>query len=131
MAKFTISSAAKNAGVGVETIRYYQRIGLIQEPTKPETGYRSYTNEDLQQLKFILRAKQLGFSLAEIKTLLSLGGRSCDETKQLASSKLDDVKGKIKDLKSIATTLEKLVESCESNRGNSACPIIEAISRDE
>ncbi|WP_432472161.1 MerR family transcriptional regulator [Amphritea sp. HPY] len=131
MARFTISSAARNAGVGVETIRYYQRIGLIQEPSKPVTGYRSYTNEDLQQLKFIQRAKQLGFSLAEIKTLLSLGDGSCDKTKQLASSKLDDVKGKIKDLKSIATTLEKLVESCESNRGNSACPIIEAISRDE
>lgn len=130
MAKFTISAAAKNTGVSVETIRYYQRIGLIKEPEKPKTGYRSYDNEALQQLKFIKRAKQLGFSLAEIKTLLSLGDGSCDKTLQLASNKLDDVKGKIRDLIAIAETLEGLVESCENNKGHSACPIIEAISRD-
>ncbi|WP_290700435.1 MerR family transcriptional regulator [Amphritea sp.] len=131
MAKFTISAAARDAGVGVETIRYYQRIGLIPQPPKPAIGYRSYTHEDLQQLRFIQRAKQLGFNLAEIKTLLSLEEMNCDETRQLASCKLDDVTGKIKDLQSIATTLETLIASCESNNGNSTCPIIEAISRDK
>ena len=131
MERLTISTAAKQAGVGVETIRYYQRIGLIQEPVKPVSGYRSYTNKDLQQLRFIQRAKLLGFSLSEIKTLLSLGEENCDQTKQLASSKLIDVKGKIKDLTAIADTLEKLVGSCESNGSSTACPIIEAISQTE
>lgn len=131
MAKLTISAAAKRAGIGVETIRYYQRIGLVQEPEKPVTGYRSYTNEDLKILKFIQRAKQLGFSLAEIKTMLSLGETSCNQTKQLASSKLDDVNRKIKDLTAIAATLKDLIESCGDNKIDTNCPIIDAMSEDE
>ncbi len=131
MAKLTISAAAKSARIGVETIRYYQRIGLVQKPVKPETGYRSYTNEDLKILKFIQRAKQLGFSLAEIKTMLSLGEASCNQTKQLASSKLDAVTSKIKDLTAIAATLEDLIESCGDNKVDSNCPIIDAMSEDE
>ncbi|WP_372834403.1 MerR family transcriptional regulator [Pontibacterium sp.] len=129
MDKLTISTAAKQAGVGVETIRYYQRIGLILEPAKPASGYRTYTDQNVQQIQFIQRAKKLGFSLVEIKTLLSLGEGSCDQTKQLASSKLDDVKGKIKDLRAIASTLETLISSCEDNSSNSSCPIIDAISQ--
>lgn len=129
MEKLTISTAAKRSGVGVETIRYYQRIGLILEPVKPASGYRTYTDQDVQQIQFIQRAKKLGFSLDEIKTLLSLGEGSCDQTKQLASSKLDDVKGKIKDLRAIASTLETLISSCEDNSSNSSCPIIDAISQ--
>lgn len=127
----TISAAARRAGIGVETIRYYQRIGLIEEPVKPVSGYRKYTNEDLRQLQFIQRAKQLGFSLADIKTLLSFGEGSCDKSKELAASKLDDVRGKIKDLTTIADTLEQLIVSCENNRSTTSCPIIETISQNE
>jgi len=129
MDKLTISTVAQKAGVGVETIRYYQRIGLILEPAKPASGYRTYAAQDVQQIQFIQRAKKLGFSLVEIKILLSLGEGSCDQTKQLASSKLDDVKGKIKDLRAIAHTLETLINSCEDNSSNTSCPIIEAISQ--
>ncbi|MCP4598456.1 MerR family transcriptional regulator [Neptuniibacter sp.] len=91
MNKLTISTVAKQAGVCFETIRYYQRIGLILEPAKPASGYRTYTDHDVQRIQFKQRAKKHGFSLVEIKTLLSLGKGSCDQTKQLASSKLDDV----------------------------------------
>lgn len=131
MSKLTISTVAKQAGVSVETIRYYQRIGLILEPSKPDSGYRTYTDQDVQQLQFIQRAKKLGFSLVEIRTLLSLGEANCDQTKQLASSKLVDVKDKIKDLCSIANTLEALINSCEDNSLKSSCPIIDAISQDK
>lgn len=129
MDRFTISAVARRAGIGVETIRYYQRIGLIKEPVKPVSGYRKYSNKDLEQLQFIQRAKQLGFSLAEIKVLLALGEGSCAQTKELAANKLDDVKGKIRDLTAIAHTLEQLLVSCESNRSTSSCPIIETISQ--
>lgn len=129
MGKLTISTAAKQAGVGVETIRYYQRIGLILEPTKPTSGYRIYTKQHIQQILFIQRAKKLGFSLGEIKMLLSLGGSDCNRTKQLASARLEDVKGKIKDLTAIANTLETLIDSCEGNNPQAPCPIIEVISQ--
>ncbi|MBY4677640.1 MerR family transcriptional regulator [Marinobacterium arenosum] len=128
MRKLTISAVAKQAGVGVETIRYYQRIGLLAEPVKPAAGYRTYSQRDIRQIHFIQRAKQLGFSLKEIKVLLSLEQGDCDRTRQLATHKLADVQNKIRDLKAIATTLEQLITSCERNESGSSCPIIDAIS---
>ena len=82
----TINVTAKKAGIGVETIRYYQRIGLINEPEKPLSGYRVYPEETVSRLRFILRAKELGFSLAEISNLLALGDGRCMETKELAAT---------------------------------------------
>ncbi len=80
----TINVTAKKAGIGVETIRYYQRIGLINKPEKPLSGYRVYSEETVSRLRFIQRAKELGFSLAEISNLLALGDGRCKETKELA-----------------------------------------------
>jgi len=127
--KLTISVVAKKAGVGVETVRYYQRIGLIQEPEKPITGYRIYPEEAITRLCFIQRAKQLGFTLSETSSLLGLGDGKCVETKELAHKKLESIKSKIKDLSSMAHALERLIESCEDNSEHKGCPIIKTISR--
>jgi Hg(II)-responsive transcriptional regulator len=125
----TINIIAKKAGVGLETIRYYQRIGLIEKPEKPLSGYRVYGENTVARLLFIQRAKELGFSLAEISSLLALGDGSCLETKALAMHKLDIIKSKLHDLQAIASTLEQLIQSCESNSVHHGCPIITAISK--
>jgi Hg(II)-responsive transcriptional regulator len=127
----TINITAKKAGIGVETIRYYQRIGLINKPEKPLAGYRVYSEKTVSRLRFIQRAKELGFSLAEISTLLALGDGRCMETKELAVHKLEIIKSKISDLQSMASTLEKLIQSCESNPDYQGCPIITALQKDK
>jgi Hg(II)-responsive transcriptional regulator len=123
----TINFVAKEVGIGLETIRYYQRIGLIEKPEKPLSGYRVYGEDTVARLLFIQRAKELGFSLAEISSLLALGDGSCLETKALAMHKLDIIKSKLHDLQAIASKLEKLIQSCESNLAHQGCPIITAI----
>ncbi|WP_394752896.1 MerR family transcriptional regulator [Crenothrix sp.] len=125
----TINIIAKKAGIGLETIRYYQRIGLIEKPEKPLSGYRVYGEDTVARLLFIQRAKELGFSLTEISNLLALDDGSCLETKELAIHKLDIIKSKLQDLQAIASTLEKLIQSCESNSVPHGCPIITAISK--
>lgn len=126
----TISVTAKKAGIGIETIRYYQRIGLIDEPEKPKSGYRIYSEESVSRLLFIQRAKELGFTLAEISNLLALGDGRCTETKELAAHKLNQIKSKLHDLQAIASTLEILIQSCgESNSAYQSCPIIRAFTK--
>ncbi|TSA38015.1 MAG: MerR family transcriptional regulator [Methylococcaceae bacterium] len=123
----TINTVAKKVGIGIETIRYYQRIGLIEKPEKPLSGYRTYSEATINRLLFIQRAKELGFSLVEISTLLALGDGKCEETKELASHKLEIIKSKIHDLQAIANTLETLIKSCDFNSTQQECPIIIAI----
>jgi MerR family mercuric resistance operon transcriptional regulator len=123
----TINSVAKKSGIGIETIRYYQRIGLIEKPEKPLSGYRVYSEGIIDRLLFIQRAKKLGFSLAEIANLLALGDGRCTEAKELAIRKLEITKNKLNDLQAIASTLEKLIQSCEYNSAHQGCPIITAI----
>lgn len=125
----TIKVVAQKLGIGIETIRYYQRIGLIEQPEKPSLGYRIYSEETIERLLFIQRAKELGFSLTEISTLLVLSDGRCMETKELATHKLEIIQNKIHDLQAIANTLEKLIQSCESNSTLQGCPIITAISK--
>lgn len=126
----TISIVAKQAGVGVETIRYYQRIGLIEEPVKPASGYRVYPAGTVARLHFIQRAKELGFTLAEIADLLEIGEGKCDETRRIAAHKLELITAKIKDLESMADVLRKLIQSCEANHLHQGCPIISTLSKD-
>lgn len=128
--KITISKAAKLAGVGVETIRYYQRRGLIEEPARPVEGYRHYPEQIISQVRFIKRAQELGFTLREIETLLKLGEQQCSETRAMAGTKLALVRNKIADLLAIEHTLKDLIEHCESRREGEACPIIYSISED-
>jgi len=127
MGKITIGVLAREAGVGVETVRYYQRIGLLNEPPKPLSGYRTYKQQDVDQIRFIQRAKTLGFSLAEVAAILKLGSESCNETRTLAADKLTDVRAKIRDLSELAATLESLISSCDQNIHNENCPIISTI----
>lgn len=120
----TISRAARVAGVGIETIRYYQRLGLIEEPARPAEGYRIYSKEHIRRLRFIKRAQELGFTLREIALLLDLGSRQCSESRALAEDKLATVHAKIRDLQSIAATLEELIEHCSSRNSDTVCPIL-------
>lgn len=126
----TIGFLAKAADVNIETIRYYQRISLIAEPKKPAQGYRTYSTEDLKRLRFIKRAQQLGFSLAEIAELLEMGDGSCSDVRHRAEEKRKQIDKQISDLHNLRTTLNELINSCQSESGNSHCAIVETLSAD-
>ncbi len=125
----TISKAAQRAGVGIETIRYYQRRGLIEEPARPVEGYRLYPEQTIARVRFIKRAQELGFSLEEVKTLVELGDEKCLETRDLAVLKLELVQTKIRDLQSIENNLRDLIRYCDTRREDEACPIYYSISQ--
>ncbi len=124
----TIGRAARKAGVGIETIRYYQRLGLIEEPPRPLEGYRLYSEQHIQRLRFIKRAQELGFTLREIATLLELGSGQCGETRELAQAKLEQIRRKIDDLRALSVHLQDLIDHCEQRKREEACPIISSLS---
>ena len=123
----TIGRLAKAAGVNVETIRYYQRIGLIREPQKPQQGFRQYQAETLEQIKFIKRAQQLSFSLHEIAELLELGDGHCSNVRERAEKKRDKIEKQIKDLQALQGTLNQLIDTCHSGKDSPKCPMVEAL----
>ncbi len=125
----TISIVAKKAGVNIETIRYYQRIGLIKEPEKPLSGFRVYPDSAIDRIHFIQRAQVLGFSLAEIKHLLELEDGDCDQTRELAEQKLVLINHKIEDLQTIASVLKKHIRGCKTNTTPQSCPLITSLAR--
>lgn len=124
----TIGRLAEAAGVNVETIRYYQRIGLISEPKKPQQGYRKYPHKTLEQIRFIKRAQQLGFSLQEILDLLELGDGHCSDVRERAEEKRDKIERQIRDLQALQGTLTELINACHSGKGKQKCPIVETLS---
>nr|WP_010130787.1 Hg(II)-responsive transcriptional regulator [Microbulbifer agarilyticus] len=126
----TIGQLAQAAGVNVETVRYYERRGLIIQPTKPEQGHRIYSGDTLERLMFIKRAQELGFTLQEIDSLLALDGGQCSEVQALAEEKLIAIQAKIIDLKRLEGVLDRLVRSCRRNRDSAPCPIVEALQPD-
>ncbi|MBQ0762187.1 Hg(II)-responsive transcriptional regulator [Marinobacter psychrophilus] len=124
----TIGVLAKAAGMGVETIRYYQRRGLVAEPEKPYGSIRHYDEQALARLHFIRTAQWLGFSLDEIGGLLKLeDGAHCDEARALAERKLDDLRRKIAALRQMESTLDSLVERCRCSEDPQRCPIIHSL----
>jgi MerR family transcriptional regulator, mercuric resistance operon regulatory protein len=124
----TIGALARQAGVNVETIRYYQRRGLVPEPPKPLGGIRKYAPDHVQRLRFIKRAQQLGFSLEEVGDLLSLeDGLHCREVGEIAGQKLVTVRERIAQLKTMESALATLVRKCSSNKGKVRCPLIAAL----
>lgn len=126
-----ISELASMAGVHVETIRYYQGIGLLPQPDREHGRIRRYGADDLKRVRFIKRAQALGFSLDEVALLLGLSvGEHCAETKALAEKKLAMVEGKIADLAAIQKALKGLVTECSKGSGSSGCPIIDALAED-
>jgi len=124
----TIGTLARKAGVNIETIRYYQRRGLLLEPPKPVEGYRLYPLDSVQRILFIKRAQRLGFSLEEIINLLQLGEGNCSETKALAMQKLSAIETRLEDLEKMKKTLEDLVQRCETGGTQDGCPIVSSLA---
>ena len=127
-ANLTIGRLAGSAQVNVETVRYYQRRGLMREPARPTGSVRRYSDDDVRRIRFIKRAQHLGFTLEDITNLLKLeDGHSCRETERLAQQKLVLVEARIADLGRLRKTFRDLIGRCESGRGRMACPIIESL----
>lgn len=130
-AAFKIGELATAADVGVETIRYYERRGLIAQPPKRRSGYRQYPADAVTRVRFIRRAQALGFTLNEIEELLALrvdDERSCAEVRELARAKLTDIRGRIEELERMEKGLEKLARRCRGQGPTSECPILDAIA---
>jgi MerR family mercuric resistance operon transcriptional regulator len=126
----TIGRLAELAGVNVETIRYYQRRGLLQEPNKPHTGYRRYPPEILDRLRFIKRAQALGFTLEETSELLCFEKAcACAGTKTLAAHKLELIDQKLQALTTMRDVLRDLIRRCDAEEAEEGCPIIDALSQ--
>lgn len=129
---YTIARLATAAGVHVETVRYYQRRGLVPEPARPAGGIRRYGQADADRLRFIRRAQTMGFSLTEIGSLLELKTRgSCRATRALAAAKLEDVNARMRELRRLRTELAELVARCDTNERDASCPIIDRLARPE
>jgi MerR family mercuric resistance operon transcriptional regulator len=126
----TIGQLANKAEVNVETIRYYERRGLIARPDQPATGYRQYGNAVLHRLLFIRRAQTLGFKLDEIENLLFLSVGHCTEIQSMAEQKLDQVQDKIKDLQSLEDVLSDLVKQCNASVDKAHCPIVDTLLKE-
>ena len=127
-AQYTIGTLAKQAGVNVETIRYYQRRSLVGEPARPLGGIRRYTDAHARRLRFIKEAQKMGFSLDEVAELLTLeDGRHCREAERIGLRKLTTVRERIAQLSRIEHVLATLVDQCHCNTGRVRCPLITSL----
>ena len=134
METLTIGQVAKNAKVNIETIRYYERRGLIPEPPRQESGYRQYTSDFVVRIQFIKRAQALGFSLDEISQPLDLcvdSGTNCKEVRQVAETKIAEIDSKIQLLQQVKQALSELVAVCNELGVTSECPILETLAGKE
>jgi len=134
MDTLTIGQVAKQAAVHVETLRYYERCGLVARPRRSAANYRLYPRETVRQLRFVKRAQALGFSLQEIKALLSLRAGSkarCAEVRERARAKIDDIDRKIQSLAAMRKALAKLVAECAAGRPVAECPILDALEAED
>ena len=131
MYEYTIGQAAKAAGVNVETLKYYERRGLLPEPPRSSGNYRLYPEESVRIVRFVKRAQELGFTLNEIRELLALrdGGDSvgCVDVRSQAGRKLLDIKSKIQSLRTMQEALSRLVAQCSGEGPVTRCPILEAL----
>lgn len=130
----TIGKLAAAAGVGVETIRFYEREGLLPEPPRKESGYRQYPPDAVARIQFIRRSKELGFTLKEIMELLELRvdpDSHCSDVRALATAKIADVESKMADLSRMKRALQTLAKACQGDGPTSACPILDAIEGEE
>ena len=134
MQTLTIGQLARSAGVGVETIRFYEREGLLAEPDRRPSGYRQYPAEAVKRVRFIRHAKELGFSLREIQELLELRvdpTTTCAEVRQRAQEKVADVEARIAALERIKATLQQLVRTCRGRGPKEECPILAVLDRED
>ena len=129
MENLTIGQIAKQAGVGVETMRFYEQKGLLEKPKRNVSGYRQYPLEVVSRIRFIKRAQEVGFSLAEIKGLLLLRvdpSKKCEDVKACALAKINEIEGKIEDLNRMKNALLNLTKACDNNSTIDQCPILKA-----
>ena len=129
-----IGQLAEGAAVNLQTIRYYEREGLLPEPPRLNSGYRLYPESAVRRVRFIKRAQEIGFSLAEIRELLSLridARRERADVRALAETKIADIDAKIRTLRAMKTVLNRLMERCTGCGPASECPILESIDSDE
>src|SRR5438128_5619055 len=127
--RIAIGALSKHTGTNVETVRYYERVGLLPPPARSSGGYRLYGTDQLKRLSVIRRARALGFSLAEVRRLLTLADkrrRPCSEVRVVAAAHLEDVKGKIADLRRMERVLKETVARCKAG-GGSHCAVIDAL----
>jgi len=130
MGNMTIGQMARSAGASVETIRFYEREGLLEHPARSASGYRNYPPEAVARLRMIRQAKELGFSLNEIKELLALRvapGKSCSDVRARAERKIADIDQRIAALKRMKAALARLAAACAGRGPTSECPILEAL----
>jgi Hg(II)-responsive transcriptional regulator len=127
----TIGQVARRAGVGVETVRFYERQGLLEEPARKASGYRQYDEEVVARLRFIRRAKELGFSLREISGLLALRHdptATRADVRRRAEAKIADIEAKVRDLQRMRDALLQLTATCRGHGSVGTCPILEALA---
>lgn len=122
----TIGKLAKELDINVETIRFYEKKGLISQPIKPVNGYRSYSSAIADKLRFIAKAKALGFTLKEISSLMSMEN-NCAQVESLGLQKLDIIRNKISNLQRLESVISKMTDSCKTNQDQSSCPIIDSL----
>ena len=128
--RLRIGEVASRAGVNIQTLRYYERRGLLEEPERTASGYREYASETVRLIRFIKRAQDLGFTLSEIEDLIALRdakGRKRSEVRALAEAKMRDISQKLAQLQAMRRALNTLVESCACGEGRPTCPILEAL----
>ncbi len=134
MEGLTIGQVAQRAGVNIMTVRYYERRGLVPEPPRLASEYRQYVPDTVHRIHFIKSAQELGFSLREISELLSLrigGENNCEEVKQRAEKKIEEIEDKMRVLRNMKKVLKKLTEACAARAPSSSeCPILEALDPD-
>lgn len=129
--QLTIGVLARQSGVNVETIRFYQRRGLVEEPPKPLGGIRRYARSHAKRIRFIKQAQTLGFSLNEVSDLLALeDGQNCRKAEKLGARKLEMVRERLAQLCRIEQVLAVLIDQCHCNTGKLRCPLITALESD-
>jgi MerR family mercuric resistance operon transcriptional regulator len=129
-ARLQIGELARRTGCNIETIRYYEKVGVLAAPVRTEGGFRLYSADDVRRLSFIRRARELGFPLEEVRAMLRLSderAQPCSEVKEIAIGHLADVRSKIADLRAMKAALEILVAKCEAGLPV-ACPLLDALS---
>lgn len=134
MGSLTIGHVARAAGINLETVRYYERVGVLPKPPRGASGYRLFPADTVRRLRFIRRGQELGFSLREIRELLALRASprtTSAEIRKRAEKKIADIEGKIRTLDAMSKTLQKLTKSCAGCGPASECPILESLNGEE
>lgn len=129
-----IGQLAQGTGVAIDTVRYYERNGILPPPQRQPSGYRRYDDDDIARLRFVRRAKALGFTLAEIRDLLTLSARPADDMaglKAAAGAKLADVERKLAELARVRDGLRTLIDACPGHGALERCPILASLAEEQ